>query len=183
MQTTKGRAQAPGQDDEREFFCAIYRGFAPSVLSYLRARGMEDPEALTQDVFLALYPRLGKLSGGMNGAKALVFSIAHPRCVDEYRRRSTAPLTCCYDPDVDARFVTSAEEQALAAESSMEAKALLGGLRQDQRDVLMLRVVADLSLETTAEIMGKTPGAIKQLQHRALARLRKLRPSVNEGLS
>ncbi len=52
---------------------------------------------------------------------------------------------------------------------------------QDQQEVLALRVVADLSVETTAEIMGKTPGAIKQLQRRALCRLRKLRPALGEG--
>jgi RNA polymerase sigma-70 factor (ECF subfamily) len=71
----------------------------------------------------------------------------------------------------------------LAAESSANVQAMLGTLQQDQQEVLALRIVADLSLETTAEIMGKTPGAIKQLQRRALCRLRKLRSSWREGAS
>lgn len=68
----------------------------------------------------------------------------------------------------------------LAAEGSENVKTLLGTLQHDQQEVLALRIVADLSLEATAEIMGKTPGAIKQLQRRALCRLRKLRPSLRE---
>ncbi|WP_235046998.1 sigma factor-like helix-turn-helix DNA-binding protein [Arthrobacter nitrophenolicus] len=58
---------------------------------------------------------------------------------------------------------------------------MLGTLEHDQQEVIALRVVADLSVETTAEIMGKTPGAIKQLQRRALCRLRKLPPTLREG--
>jgi RNA polymerase sigma-70 factor, ECF subfamily len=71
----------------------------------------------------------------------------------------------------------------LAAEATANVKELLGTLQQDQQEVLALRIVADLSLEATAEIMGKTPGAVKQLQHRALCRLRKLRHSPREGAS
>ena len=71
----------------------------------------------------------------------------------------------------------------LVAESTENVRALLGTLQPDQQEVIALRVVADLSLETTAEIMGKTPGAIKQLQRRALCRLRKLRPSLRRGAS
>ncbi|BAS11716.1 ECF RNA polymerase sigma factor SigD [Arthrobacter sp. Hiyo8] len=49
---------------------------------------------------------------------------------------------------------------------------LLDSLPEDYREVLALRIVAELSLESTARIMNKTPGAIKQLQRRALARLK-----------
>lgn len=172
----------PGQSDEGAF-CAAYREFSPAVLSYLSARGLEDPEGTTQEVFLALYPQLGRVCGGAKGIKSLVFSIAHARYVDEHRRRIKAPLTTGYDPEADPRCSASAEDQLLAAESTADVKALLETLHQDQQEVLALRIVADLSLETTAEIMGKTPGAIKQLQHRALCRLRKLRHSLREGAS
>lgn len=180
MQKVKVDAQAPGHADEGAF-CAVYREFSPAVLSYLRARDVEDPEGTTQEVFLALYPQLGDVRGGTKGIKNLVFSIAHARYVDEYRRRAKAPHTTGYDADADPRCAASAEEQLLAAEGSANVKELLGTLQQDQQEVIALRIVADLSLETTAEIMGKTPGAIKQLQRRALCRLRKLRPSLREG--
>ncbi|QCO97252.1 sigma-70 family RNA polymerase sigma factor [Arthrobacter sp. 24S4-2] len=182
MQEVKGDPKTSGQADE-DVFCAAYREFSPAVLSYLRARGVEDPEGTTQEVFLALYPQLGHVCGGAKGIKSLVFSIAHARYVDEHRRRLKAPLTTSYEPEEDPRCSASAEDQLLAAEGTADVKGLLETLNQDQQEVLTLRIVADLSLETTAEIMGKTPGAIKQLQHRALCRLRKLRHSLREGAS
>ena len=182
MQKLKDEATTPRQADEG-VFCAVYREFSPAVLSYLRARDVEDPEGTTQEVFLALYPQLGGVRGGTNGIKNLVFSIAHARYVDEHRRRLKAPHITDYDAEADPRCAASAEEQLLVAESTENVRALLGTLQPDQQEVIALRVVADLSLETTAEIMGKTPGAIKQLQRRALCRLRKLRPSLKRGAS
>jgi len=180
MHKLKDEAATPGHADEGTF-CAVYQEFSPAVLSYLRSRDVEDPEAMTQEVFLAVYTRLGDLHGGTKGLKSLVFSIAHARYVDEHRRRVKAPWTTGYDPESDPRCSTSAEDQLLAAEGSDTVKAMLGTLEHDQQEVIALRVVADLSVETTAEIMGKTPGAIKQLQRRALCRLRKLPPTLREG--
>jgi RNA polymerase sigma-70 factor (ECF subfamily) len=179
MQKVKDVAGTPGQADEGAF-TAVYREFAPAVLSYLSSRDVEDPEGMSQEVVLALYPQLGGVRGGAKGIKSLVFSIAHARYVDEHRRRIKAPLTTDYDPEADPRCSASAEDQLLAAEGSANVKTLLGTLQHDQQEVIALRIVADLSLEMTADIMGKTPGAIKQLQRRALCRLRKLRPSLRE---
>jgi RNA polymerase sigma-70 factor (ECF subfamily) len=52
-------------------------------------------------------------------------------------------------------------------------QGLLRGLSADQRDVLMLRVVADRSVSETAAILGKSHEAVKALQHRGLAALRR----------
>ncbi len=62
------------------------------------------------------------------------------------------------------------------------AAALLAGLAPDQRNVLLLRVVADLSIEETALALRKSPGAVKALQHRAVASLRRSL-SVTEAVS
>jgi RNA polymerase sigma-70 factor (ECF subfamily) len=59
---------------------------------------------------------------------------------------------------------------------------LLADLNPDYREVLALRVVADLSLEETAAIMGKSQGAVKQLQRRALSALRE-RALLRNGTS
>jgi RNA polymerase sigma factor (sigma-70 family) len=52
-------------------------------------------------------------------------------------------------------------------------RVLLDGLAPDQREVLMLRVVADLSIAQTAAVVNKSHEAVKALQHRALAALRR----------
>jgi RNA polymerase sigma-70 factor, ECF subfamily len=156
--------------DPDALFVDAYREYSPGVCGYLRTRGVEDPEAVTQDVFLALYPRLGDLRGGPAGLRTLVFTIAHARAVDSHRSRGRTPVSIEYDPAWDPRLTESAEEQAL--EGMADGLALLKNLAEDYREVLALRIIAELSLESTARIMNKTPGAIKQLQRRALARLK-----------
>jgi RNA polymerase sigma factor (sigma-70 family) len=151
-------------------FTSTYRQHSSAVFGYLRAQGVEDPESVTQDVFLALYPRLAAIRGGAVGVRTLIFSIAHARVVDHYRYRRRTPALLEYDPANDTRTTGSAEDRALGGNTA--ALALLVNLTADHREVLALRIIADLSLEVTAQIMGKTPGAIKQLQRRALAALK-----------
>lgn len=156
--------------DPASLFIDAYREFSPGVCGYLRTRGVEDPEAVTQEVFLALYPRLGDLRGGPAGLRTLIFTIAHARAVDSHRRRARTPESIEYDPAHDFRLTGSAENEVLDAMSG--GQELLENLPEDYREVLALRVIAELSLESTARIMNKTTGAIKQLQRRALARLK-----------
>lgn len=156
--------------DPAVLFGVVYRTFSGAVLGYLKARGVDDAEAVTQDVFLAVFPKIGDLTGGLQGAKSLVFSIAHARMVDYYRRVKRRPDFTPYDPLQDGRSTASAEDHAL--DSTGGASHLLEGLADDHREVLALRVVADLSIEQVAGIMGKSQGAIKQLQRRALQNLK-----------
>jgi RNA polymerase sigma-70 factor (ECF subfamily) len=150
-------------------FGVAYRTYAGPVLGYLKARGVDDPEAVTQDVFLAFYPKISGLAGGLQGAKSLLFSIAHARMVDHYRRLERRPQLTPYDPQEDSRSAPSAEE-TVAVDGA--AAALLEGLSDEHQEVLALRVVADLSIEQVAGIMGRSTGAVKQLQRRALHNLK-----------
>jgi RNA polymerase sigma-70 factor (ECF subfamily) len=156
--------------DPAVLFGVAYRSFAGPVQGYLKARGVDDPEAVTQDVFLAFYPKIDGLSGGLQGAKSLIFSIAHARMVDHYRRLERRPQLTAYDPEQDARTTPSAEDHAV--ELTGGAAAMLAGLSDEHQEVLALRVVADLSIDQVAAIMGKSAGAIKQLQRRALSNLK-----------
>ncbi|MHB1172764.1 MAG: RNA polymerase sigma factor [Lacisediminihabitans sp.] len=172
MDALTDEALTLGQADPAGLFSTVYRAFAAAVFGYLRTRGVDDPEAVTQDVFLALYPQLASVRGGVKGLRTLIFAIAHARSVDQHRHRARSPMTTEYDPEWDPRVTASAEEQAMSSAADAGVLELLENLGDDQREVLSLRIVADLSLEQTASIMDKTPGAIKQLQHRALANLR-----------
>jgi RNA polymerase sigma factor (sigma-70 family) len=92
--------------------------------------------------------------------------------VDDQRRRNRAPVELPFEPDLDGREEASAEAEALARISPQEVVHLLSVLPEDQREVLTLRLVAGLTVEQVADVMGKSAGAIKQLQRRALIRLR-----------
>jgi len=153
-----------------ERFSAAYRQLSPRVLGYLRLHGVDDPEAVTQDVFLALFSRLPAVVGDEEGVRTLTFSIAHARIVDHHRARTRKPTLVPFEPEADPRHAASAEEvHAMGQQSTL---ALLHRLGDDQREALTLRVVAELSLDETAQVMGRSVGAVKQLQRRALETLR-----------
>lgn len=151
---------------------AIYDELAPRVHGYLRSRGADEPEDLTSEVFLALFSRLGSVIGGAAGLRTLLFSIAHARLVDDLRRRSRREPAVEYDPGTDERSAPSSEDEALAVLATDRVRELLAVLPDDQRDVLLMRVVSDLSVEQVAQAMNRSPGAVKQLQRRALLALR-----------
>lgn len=153
-------------------FGRLWERFSPVVHGYLRARGVRDPEDVTSEVFLAAFRRVGDFEGDGRAFRAWLFTIAHHMAVDAVRRgphRHESPV----DVVEDGRSSPSAEESALAALGGADVDRLLATLTPDQRDVLLLRVVGDLSLEETASAVGKPVGAVKQLQHRALATLRR----------
>lgn len=152
----------------------VYETLSPRVLGYLRSRGVEDPEGCTSEVFLALVPRLAGVDGGAAGLRTLAFSVAHARVVDEARRRARRPRALAYEPEHDDRTTESAEQHAVASVEAERAVRLMQRLGDDQRAVVALRVVGDLTLEETAQVLGKTVPSVKQLQRRGLERLREL---------
>lgn len=160
----------------------VYESLAPPIAGYLRSRGSDDPEGLTQDVFLALLPRLGALQGGASGLRTLAFSIAHARLVDETRRRARRPAPVSLTAQDDPRTAASAEDDALKRVQGAALIGMLGELGEEQRTVVALRVIGQLSLEETAEVTGKSIGAVKQLQRRGLLSLR-TRVLAREGVT
>jgi RNA polymerase sigma factor (sigma-70 family) len=161
----KGDADATGR---------VYSAVAPQVLGYLRAHGVTDAEAVMQDVFVALIPRIPTITGGAEGVRRLAFTIARARMIDATRARARRPSEFSYDPQLDERTVESAEDVAHGRFTLGEIQAALERLPAEQREVVTLRVVADLSIEQVAMIIERSPGAVKQLQRRALITLRQV---------
>jgi RNA polymerase sigma factor (sigma-70 family) len=155
-----------------ELFSIVYRTYASQVLGYLTARGVEDAEAVMQEVFLAVLPRLQTVTGGVAGLRTFVFSVAHARMVDDHRRQRRTPVVFPFEPDLDGREESSAEDEVLQRISPREVADLLNELPAEQREVLSLRLVAGLTVDQAAAVMRKSAGAVKQLQRRALIRLR-----------
>ncbi|GIG20267.1 RNA polymerase sigma factor SigD [Cellulomonas chitinilytica] len=156
-----------------EAFESLYHDLVRPVAAYLRARGAPDVEDLTNEVFLAVFTGLPRFRGDQAHFRSWVFTIAHRRVVDAWRRRArTVATELVADPDPPA--CGSAEDDALALLATEGVVALLARLTDDQRDVLSLRVVADLTVEQTAAVLGKPVGAVKALQRRGLAAVRRI---------
>lgn len=162
-------------------FAELYRALARPVVTFLRTRGVPDVEDVTSDVFLAAFAGLGRFDGDAADFRTWLFTIARRRAVDHYRRAGRRPATQPLEPETDPRSVPSAEQSALAEIGDQRVLALLGMLSPDQRDVLLLRIVADLTVDQVAQVVGKRPGAVKALQRRGLDRLR--RTISDEGVT
>ncbi|PSL01526.1 RNA polymerase sigma-70 factor (ECF subfamily) [Haloactinopolyspora alba] len=154
-------------------FERLYRDLAPAVAGYLRLQGAAEPEDLNSDVFLGVFAGLSSFSGTEQQFRSWVFTIAHRRLVDERRRRTRKPSTPTGEPEVLDRPAGDAEQDAMAALGQRRVAELCAELSADQREVLLLRIVADLTVEQVAEVLGRSKGAVKALQRRGLTALRK----------
>ena len=154
-------------------FGRLWQELSPRVAAYLRSHGVADAEDVTSEVFLAVFRQIGRFSGGGAAFRALVFTVAHRRQVDWHRQRTRRGPWLTLDEAEADPVAPSAESAALMRLAQEQVVEVLDTLTPDQRAVLTLRVVADLSLEDTAAVLGKDLGAVKSLQHRALSRLRR----------
>ncbi|GAA3668726.1 sigma-70 family RNA polymerase sigma factor [Arthrobacter ginkgonis] len=158
---------------EPDALATVYRSLAGQVLGYLEAKGVDDAEGATQDVFLTVFSRIGDMEGGVSGLRSFTFSVAHARMVDATRARARAPWVDEYSPEEDPRRSPSPQDEVMDRLGSGELAAVLDGLLPDQRECVLLRIVAGLSIEETAAALGKSAGAVKQLQRRGLLAMKK----------
>lgn len=152
----------------------LYERYAPQVHGYVRGKGAVAADEVTNDAFAQAFLGLPGFVGDEPAFRSWLFTIAHRRLVDAYRRSSKHPVAMSYDPDADRRQAPSAEASVLEQESTQRVYALLDRLAPDQRDVLLLRLVGDLTIEQISQTLGKQVGAVKALQRRGLAALGKL---------
>lgn len=153
-------------------FERLYSDLAPPVAGYLRLQGATEPDDVTSEVFLGVFTGLNSFDGTEAQFRSWVFTIAHRKLIDERRRlarRRWSPAGDLVDFDQTGGDV---ELDALDVLGSQRIIGLCGNLSADQREVLILRVVGDLTVDQVASIVGKSCGAVKALQRRALSSLR-----------
>jgi RNA polymerase sigma factor (sigma-70 family) len=151
----------------------LYSGLAPVVLGYLRANGAPDPEDVLGEVFLQVARDVATFDGDQRGFRSWVFTIAHHRLIDARRHSLRRPVELTPEPPEPGERADDAAEEALARIGEEEVFRVLAALSEDQRTVLLLRVVGDMSIEDVAKAVGKRPGAVKALQRRGLAAIKR----------
>ncbi|MFQ5947329.1 MAG: RNA polymerase sigma factor [Acidimicrobiia bacterium] len=151
----------------------LYHDLAGRVFGYLRTQGAHDPEGLLGDVFLQVARNTPDFEGDERSFRSWVFTIAHHRVIDERRYRSRRPVDP-YDDLSGLGETGDVEQEALDSLTSGRVQELIEQLTPDQRDVLLLRVVGDLTVAQVAGALEKAPGTVKALQRRGLAALQRL---------
>jgi RNA polymerase sigma-70 factor, ECF subfamily len=148
---------------------------------YHRVGHRQTAEDLVSDVFLRALRRIDSFSWQGVDFGAWLITIARNRCHDHFksaRFRLDASVPEVFDSPVKDPEMDP-ENRALTGELSAEIHQALRQLKDEQAEVLYLRFIQHLNVAETAAVMGKTDGAIKALQYRALKSLAKVLP---EGL-
>lgn len=154
-------------------FERLYTELAPVVTGYLRFQGAAEPDDLTSEVFLGVFAGLSSFEGTEQQFRSWVFTIAHRRLIDERRRAVRRPSEPTDDPGTLDGPGGDAEVEALDALGLRRVYELCATLSPEQREVVLLRVVGDLTVEQVARTVGRSVGAVKALQRRGLTALRK----------
>jgi RNA polymerase sigma-70 factor (ECF subfamily) len=161
--------------EDRHAFAQLYEATYRRVFGYLLARVGEQAAAedLLQEVYLAALQAIGRFRGRTEGEFiGWLLKIAHAKVMDRFRSQYRHPELQTSDvPSTDLKDPLDAIDQRLRLDEISDA---LAQLTEDQRNVVLNRMVLGLDLEETSKVMGKNVGSIKALQHRALAHLAKI---------
>lgn len=155
----------------------LYERFAGQLLGYFvhQCRDLATAEDLTSETFLEAMRAAHRFQGDLDDLRAWLFRIGRNNLIDHSRRRQRSPVEALDDVTEGelARCHPGADpgDQAIEAVEQGRLLAAVHALSPDQREVVLLRLTGGLTSVQIAGIVGKTPGAVKALQHRALASL------------
>ena len=162
------------QQGERAALEELYLIHFDRIYSYLHVSvgNRHDAEDLTTQTFLKMLESIGRFRWQSAPFSAWLFRIAHNLAMDHFRaNRRWQPEEDVPEPEPDE--VTSAETGALESIGRRSMLELIEDLSPEQQQVLTLKFVFNFANAEAATILGKTEGAIKSLQHRALVSLQK----------
>jgi len=163
------------QRNDHDAFAQLYEAYFDKIYRYIVLKISNETEAedMTQQVFLKALRSLSSFKWKGTPFSSWLYRIAHNQVIDHYRKKSkriTVPIDEVpiiadteNDPEEMAEHKLNMERVLIAAKELTEA----------QREVIALRFTSELSIAEVAKIMGKSQGAIKALQHSAVAALRR----------
>ena len=161
------------QDGDKEAFAGLYETYFDKIYRYVVVRigNKAEAEDMTQQVFVKAYKHIPSYKWKGVPFSAWLFRIAHNVVVDFYRRESKRPTV-----PLDESLVVGDDNPQQTVERRQDIERVVAatrGLTTAQREVISLRFAGGLAIAEAARVMGKSEGAIKALQHSAIAALRR----------
>jgi RNA polymerase sigma-70 factor (ECF subfamily) len=163
---------AAAQRGEEDAFSRLWRDGNPALLRYLQVVAPDSAEDVAAETWVQVVRGLRDFRGDETAWRAWLFTTARRRAIDVGRRRLRRPEAAL--GEIHAANVQAAEntaEAALERLSTRAAVALVAKLPRLQAEVILLRVVAGLDTEAVAQLVGRSPGAVRVAAHRGLRRL------------
>jgi RNA polymerase sigma-70 factor, ECF subfamily len=155
-------------------FVTVYLDLQPRLRRYATSLVGQDADDVTAEAWLQIVRDLAAFTGNLDDFRAWTARIVRNRAFDDARARSRRPAEQLSDADV-ATFAAPDDTAAEAVEQirTEAAVRLIAGLPREQAEVVLLRAVVGLDARATAQVMGKTPGAVRVAAHRGLKTLRR----------
>lgn len=163
-----------GQQGDRDALEELYLTHFDRIYGYLHVSvgNRHDAEDLTTQTFLKMLEKIGSFQWRSAPFSAWLFRIAHNLAMDHFRfRRRWQPEEDVPEPQGEEE--PSAELAAMSTIGRESMLLLIERLSPEQQQVLTLKFVFNLPNAEVAAVLDKTEGAVKSLQHRALASLQK----------
>ena len=161
------------KNGDAEAFGVLYEQYADVVFRYVYSHldNRSDAEDLTEEIFLRAWRALPKYDERGLPFTAFLFRVARNSLIDFYRQHKT--VQSIDDIEIQSHEV-GPEETVESKIENNHLKKTISGLREDYRNVLIFRFLSGLSPEETAQVMQRSVGAVRVLQHRALSALKDL---------
>ena len=161
------------QEHEQDAFAELYERYFDKIYRYclMKTGDKAEAEDMAQQVFLKAAKSISSFRWRNVPFSAWLYRIAHNQLVDYLRKKSrqqSVPL--------DEAVAVSDSNPQKTAELKMDIRQMIKAterLTEAQREVISLRFAGELPIARVAEIMGRSQGAVKALQHSAIVALRK----------
>ncbi len=160
---------------DEEAFRIAYRSIQPGLVRYLGVLvGREDAEDVAAEAWAQAVRDLARFSGGHDGFRGWITTIARHRGLDLLRSNGRRPVVHVPAEDMPERVsAETVEDLALALTSTETALDLIATLPPDQAEAVLLRAVVGLDATTAGRVLGKRPGAVRTAAYRGLKTLAK----------
>ena len=151
----------------------LWRDANPALLRYLRVIAAEAAEDIAADTWVQMVRSLDAFRGDEAAWRAWLFTTARRRAIDEGRRRSRRPVVSVPElPDVAGPDSVDPADLVLEKLGTEAAISIISSLPRFQAEVITLRVVAGLDNQAVAQLVGRSPGAVRVAAHRRPVRRR-----------
>ena len=161
------------QHGDREAFGTLYDLYIAKIYRfvYLKVLDRVEAEDITQQVFIRAWENINTFSFQGFPFSSWLYRIAHNAVIDSYRtRKNTVALE--FVSELDVSYVTDQTEVLDTKQEMVRIANILKKLKPDEQSVLVMRFVDELSNKEVAHALGKTEGAVRVIQHRALKQLK-----------
>lgn len=160
---------------ESSAFGVLYDHYQPMIYRFVAVKvgSREEAEDITHQVFLSAWQNIKSYEHRGHPFSSWLYQAARNQVIDYYRAKKNETSIDNVDPEYFASVASA--EFALPTKLDMEMVGrAIQQLKPDYQDVIIMRFIEDVSLRETAEVLSKSEGAVKVMQHRAVRELKKI---------